>query len=87
MAKNTKWIIVKFAAKDYWLYYFDKNPVSGVEESHSTHSSPTGKKIGIKPGYMDKTQAEKHCEEINVFNPSGGYAVCPVNYSKTSVKH
>lgn len=86
-SKNTKWIVVKFAAKDYWLSHFDKDPTKGVDESYSTHSSPTGKMVGILPRYQDNALALKHCAEINALNPSGGYAVCPLDYGKTSVKH
>jgi len=86
-AKNTKWIIVKFANKDYWPSHFDKDPTKGVDESYSTHNSHSGKNIGILPRYYDKAMAIKHCDQIHALNPSGGYEVCPVNYGKTAVKH
>ena len=86
-SKNTKWIIVKFADKDYWPMHYDKDPTKGVDKSHSAHDSYSGKEVNIFPDYVDKELAQIHCDVINNNNPSGGYAVCPLDYGKTSVKH
>lgn len=84
---DKKWIIVKHASKDYWMYYFDKDPSKGVDKSYSAHITHSGKEIGILPVYTDKEFAQIHCDVLNNNNPSGGYVVCPLNYSKTSIKH
>lgn len=87
MAKVNKWIIVKFASKDYSKFHFEKDPTKGVDVGYSAHGSFSGGEVKILPLYTDENAAIQHCAAINEYNPSGGYAVCPVDYKKTAVKH
>lgn len=70
--------IVKHAAKSVWHAYYETDPKQGVLLSHSSHKTYTGQQIGVKESYTDEVQARKDCQAMNIANPVGGYAVCPI---------
>lgn len=75
---NQRFVVVKHAAKEQSALYFTENPRKGVLLECSAHQSYTGEQVGLKPFYDTKEAAEEACNAANEFNPSCGYAVCPV---------
>lgn len=77
--KEERYVIVKYADNNYWKYHFPKDPkVTGVLSDFSCSSSYVGKQLGIKEVYTDLEEAERDLKALQLENPSGGYAICPV---------
>jgi hypothetical protein len=70
--------IVKNAAATHWDHFFVENPEDGVGLFLSAHGTYSGEQCGLKETYTDPALAEADCKKINIYNPSGGYAVCKV---------
>lgn len=77
-ANNERYVIVENSeAVGVSKYDFDDTAI-GVPLSHSCHLSFTAYKMGIRPFYHNKDEAECFCQRLNEVNPSGRYKVCPV---------
>lgn len=70
--------IVKHAAESVWPTYYTGDPSQGVLPSHSCHKTHSALQIGVKESYTDLEEAQEDCRKLNVANPVGAYAVCPI---------
>lgn len=75
------YLIVREAADGYWEKRFTKDPKkTPTKLSLSAYHSDLGKSIPCKLWYSVKNieQARKDCERLNILDPEGGYALCPM---------
>lgn len=72
-------VIVKHASTEAWSFYHDTDPKNGVSREASAHSTYSGKCANLQSSYEDKAKALQDLHKIMNLNPSGNYAICPVN--------
>lgn len=74
-----KYIIAKFADRNKWKGLYKKDPkISGLTITFSACFTEAGRKLQIQNFYEDKEQAENDLLRIQLENPRGGYAICPL---------
>lgn len=72
------YVIVKHAAPEVQVLYWDENPQNGVSLAYSAVDTYTGIQCNIQSRYVALDKAQQDCDRMNAANPSGYYAVCPV---------
>ena len=72
-------VIVKYAEDNIWEYHWEDDPKqTGVIKDHNAAYTHTGKEIGLPYGGMTEEQAQAWLKKMWEYNPSAGYAVCPL---------
>ena len=75
------YIIAREAADGFWGKRFKQDPKKiPMKLSMSAYYSNLGKTIPCKLWYSVKNleQARQDCSKLNILDPEGGYALCPM---------
>ena len=76
---NPLFVIVKNAEDNIWEYHWEDDPKqTGVIEDHNAVHTHTGSSIGLPIEGLTQEQAQQWLEKMQEYNPSVGYAICPL---------